>query len=205
MVCIYIFPADDPRSIQQRLQHAVSGFCSANHLPIPQPEVLITARTEQGKPYFPHCPQLHFSISHSGKYWGCAVAEQCIGFDLQEKELPKYETLDDMLKRHQKMAERFFHPLEAEFVSWDCCHNFLTVWTAREAYVKHTGQGIDQYFSEHCVIPEKPDDQRRISGNTAAIRWSAMGKNFGKTYLGEGYTMCICTDMPCDWSVQSLI
>ena len=205
MVCIYIFPSNDPQTVQQRIQLAVNGFSNTNNLPIPQAEDLIIARTEAGKPYFPYVPHLHLSISHSGKYWGCAISDETVGFDIQESEQPKNETVDDMYKRHQKMAVRFFHPKEAEFVSQDCRYHFLTVWTAKEAYVKHTGHGIDRYFSEHCVIPETADEQQHIRGNAAEIQWSALGKIFWKSYFGEDYTMCVCTDSPCARIVEAII
>lgn len=200
-VWISVYEISDPRSVQQRLEQAVIAFCEASGIPVPPAEVLITARTGRGKPYFPQAPQLHFSISHSGKYWACAIADQNVGFDLQQKERPRRETPKEMLRRHQKLAHRFFHPLEAEFVDRDCAHHFLTVWTAREAYVKHTGQGIDKHFSEHCVVPEDEEDRCRISGQADSVQWSAMGKHFHKAYFDRDYTLCVCTDTPCECTV----
>lgn len=203
-VWIAVYEVDDPKSVQQRLEQAVAAFCGISGIPVPPKESLLTARTDRGKPYFPLAPQLHLSISHSGKYWACAIADQNVGLDLQQREHPRGETPEELLRRHQKLAHRFFHPLEAEFVDQDCVHNFLTVWTAREAYVKHSGHGIDQHFSEHCVVPEDEVDRCRISGNTAGVRWSAMGKSFQKTYFDGDYTLCICTDAHCEYTVKAL-
>ena len=199
-VWISVFAADDPRSVPQRLEQAVAVYCTACNIPAPPPETLVTARTVTGKPYFPHSQQFHLSISHSGDYWACAIGEQPMGLDLQDRELPqREETMEEMLRRHQKMAHRFFHPLEAEFVDQDPRYNFLTVWTAREAYVKFTGQGIDKHFSEHCVIPE---NAATISGEIADIRWSAMGKEFWKTYFRD-YTICVCTESPSEYFITT--
>ncbi len=198
---IYIFRSVDSRSVQQRLQHAVADFCDTCGIPMPREEMLLTARTEQGKPYFPKAPQLHFSVSHSGEFWSCAIADQTVGYDLQKREQPRKETPEEMLARQQKLARRFFHPTEAEFVSLDCGNHFLTVWTAREAYVKHTGQGIDRHFSEHCVIPDHQEAWKGISGPSESVGWSAMGKYFWKTYYGSDYTLCVCTEMPCHCTV----
>ena len=200
-VCVYIFDTDDSRSAQQRLEASVADFCDICNLSLPQPEELVTARTERGKPYFPHASHLQFSISHSGTYWACALSDQTLGLDLQERERPKNQTPEELLARHQKLANRFFHPVEAEFVSQPCRHNFLTVWTAREAYVKHTGQGIDKHFSEHCVVPEDASEQIPISGNSGSIRWSAMGKTFWKTPYAGDYTLCVCTESPCEYVI----
>ena len=202
-VWVSVYGADDPSSIQQRLEQAVAAFCGACGIPAPPAEALVTARTDRGKPYFPQAPWLHLSVSHSGKYWACAIADQTIGLDLQQKERPRKETPEEMLRRHQKMAVRFFHPVEAEFVARDCEHNFLTVWTAREAYVKHTGQGIDRHFSEHCVVPEDEADRQRIGGKADGVRWSAKGKHFWKAYFDGDYTLCVCTDTPCECTVNA--
>lgn len=200
-VLVSIYAAEDPKDIRQRLECAVAAFCKTCNLPMPPAEDLIIARTDLGKPYFPHTPWLHLSISHSGKYWACAIADQTIGFDIQQKELPRQETPEEMLRRHKKMAHRFFHPLEATFVDQDPENNFLTVWTAREAYVKCTGQGIDKYFSEHCIVPETESDWLHISGNADGVSWFAMGKHFWKSYFDGDYTLCVCTDTPCKYIV----
>ena len=200
-VWIAVYGADDPYTVQQRLELAVAAFCEISGIPMPPAEQLATARTDRGKPYFPLAPHFHFSISHSGKYWACAIADQIVGLDIQQKERPRRETPEEMIRRHQKMARRFFHPLETEFVDRDPGYNFLTVWTAREAYVKYTGQGIDQYFSEHCVVPEAEADLKRVSGRTDGVHWSAMGKYFWKSYFDGDYTLCICTDTPCEYTV----
>lgn len=200
-VWIYVFPVNDSSCSQQRLCLAVTDYCKSCGIPIPQPEKLAVVRTEKGKPYFPYSPHIHFSISHSGEYWSCAIADQTIGYDLQEPVLPRNETPEEQALLHQKMASRFFHPAEAEFVSMDCLHNFFAVWSAREAYVKYTGQGIDRYFSEHCVVPDSLGEQCRISGTAENVGWYAMGCFFWKAYYDGGYTMCVCTEKPCNYTV----
>ena len=202
-VFISVYAADDPGSVQQRLERAVADFCEACGIPMPAAANLITARTDRGKPYFPHAPQFHFSISHSGSYWACAMADQAVGLDIQQTERPRKETPEEMLLRHKKMAHRFFHPREAEFVDRDCANHFLTVWTAREAYVKHTGQGIDKHFSDHCVVPEDAAVLESIGGRSDGIQWTAMGKYFRKGYFAGDYTLCVCTETPCAWVIRA--
>ena len=199
---ISFFSIHDPNSVQQRLEQAVAAFCSICKISAPSTEDLTIARTPLGKPYYPLVPWLHLSISHSGEYWACAIADQVIGFDLQQTEQPRRETPEEMLRRHQKMAHRFFHPLEADFVDLDSANHFLAVWTAREAYVKQIGTGIDQYFSEYCVVPEDHRDWSRISGRSDNVQWTSMNKYFRKGYWDKDYTMCICTDSPCEWIVN---
>ena len=222
-VYVYIFREGDGRTPGERLETAVKEYLKAcgkvhgnrcgtdcdkgshsdsGNLPEQmltekgsQTDIFFVERTETGKPYFPNCPAVQFSISHSGSYWACAVAAEPVGLDLQEHTTAKNETIEGASARFQKMAKRFFHPLEATFVELDSYHNFFTVWTAREAYVKYTGQGIDKYFSEHCVAPAE-EFWRRISGRNKDARWRAMEKSFWKTIYAEQYTLCVCMEAP---------
>ena len=212
-VRVYIFETEDGRTPEERLKFAVAEYCrvcgpeDARKVA----ELLHVARTEKGKPYFPNCPRIQFSISHSGAYWACAVAGKQIGMDLQEHVRAKNETREGAIARFRKMAGRFFHPTEARFVERDCYNNFFAVWTAREAYVKFTGQGIDKYFSEHCVVPEdeawwpqlsgEPSAEelpQQVSGSPEAVSWQAAGASFQKTQYPENYTLCVCTEAPCE-------
>ena len=201
-VGVSLFSIHDPNGVQQRLEQAVAAFCRDCKITAPSAEDLKIARTPLGKPYFPLLPWLHLSISHSGEYWACAITDQVVGFDLQQAEQPRRETQEEMLRRHQKMAHRFFHPMEAEFVDTDCANHFLTVWTAREAYVKQIGTGIDQYFSEYCVVPTDRQNWHHISGRSENVQWTSMNKHFRKGYWGTDYTLCVCTDTPCEWIVS---
>ncbi len=116
------------------------------------------ARTAQGKPYFVNQPDLFFSISHSGPFWACAMAGIPVGLDLQKHSIRGQESREEAAARYSRMAARFFHPAEAAYVqdpvSKDCFRRFFRIWTARESYVKYTGQGIDKKFGQLCVIPE---------------------------------------------------
>lgn len=216
-VCVYIFQNNDSRSPKQRLAYAVEQYCGTwvnvgadMEKPIDR---LHVERTQSGKPYFPDCPQLHFSISHSGEYWACAVADVNVGLDLQEHVLGKNETKEEAAVRFRRMAHRFFHPLEAEFVEWNSYEHFFTVWTAREAYVKNTGQGIDKYFSEHCVVPqnrtmweqiavEPPGSKSKELDEQCGSSWTALGKWFCSVDFREDYSLCVCAEEAFDWVIS---
>jgi len=225
-VCVYIFKNDDGRSTGQRLQEAAEHYCGvyAFEAAAVQNAALAASgrnltdklrveRTALGKPYFPNLPALHFSISHSGTYWACAMGDVNLGLDLQEHVIGKNETKEEAAARFRKMAHRFFHPAEAEFVEQDCFNRFFTVWSAREAYVKNTGQGIDKYFSEHCVVPrdravweqlagELPDNKTEVRAcRQRSCSWTALGKWFRKTDVKENYSLCVCGDKEFDWMI----
>ncbi len=147
------------------------------------------ARTERGKPYFPQRQDLFFSVSHSGEYFVCAFAPCEIGIDLQEIKHLRSETPESAVPRFKKMAARFFHRAEAEYVEEDTFRRFFRVWTAKEAYVKLTGQGIDNDFSSLCVLAEDglPESENGIS------LWEALGVHFTQADILAGYSFCICS------------
>lgn len=96
-----------------------------------------TQKGSHGKPYFPDCPWLHFSISHSGEYWACAMALTEVGLDLQVH----------TKGRKERISARFFHPQENEYLRSSGYRGFFDIWAAKESYVKYTGQGIDENFA----------------------------------------------------------
>jgi len=176
---------------QKRLVACVREYCRACGLELVRPEFLGVERTSKGKPYFPQYPQIHFSVSHSGDYWACAVSLESVGMDLQKHVLLKHETREEASARFQKMARRFLHPTEAYFVEQNPYDRFFTVWTAKEAYVKYTGQGIDKCFSELLVIPEKEVAWPPLEEPVA--KWQALGVWFHKQECEDQYSLCICS------------
>ena len=52
----------------------------------------------------------------------------------------------------RKIANRFFHFDEIDALDADTVSAFYNIWTAKEAYVKYTGDGIDGDFSAFCIF-----------------------------------------------------
>ena len=90
--------------------------------------------------------------------------------------------------RFSKLAHRFFSAKEAEYVDGERYLRFFEVWSARESYVKYTGQGIDKYFSEHCTVPEG----FVFDEGDSVKKWSAMDSYFATSVIDEKYTWCVC-------------
>ena len=99
---------------------------------------------EQGKPYLPERPGLHFSLSHSGEYVLCALADAEIGCDV---ETPRKVDL--------ALASRFFHPEEAarlfSLPERERGTAFLRLWTLKESYIKALGLGLAAGPQEQLV------------------------------------------------------
>lgn len=94
---------------------------------------LITGKTEKGKPYFLWEGAPKFCISHSGDYAAVAFSDREVGLDIQkERELKNRRIYDRVLHKSGKEKEE----------------DFFFLWTAKEAYVKCTGEGLSGDFTD---------------------------------------------------------
>ncbi len=103
-----------------------------------QEEKIIFARGEHGKPYVLNIPT-HFSISHSGNFTVVAISNEPIGIDC--------EVIRDF---SAIVAHKTFNTCERNYVAGNTADRkksemekaFYEIWTAKEAYLKYTGQGL---------------------------------------------------------------
>ncbi|MBQ1902388.1 MAG: 4'-phosphopantetheinyl transferase superfamily protein [Lachnospiraceae bacterium] len=87
-------------------------------------------KSEGGKPYLLHHPEVEFCITHSGPHVFVAVSEQMIGVDVECMEHVPEE------KRCLKIADRFFTEEDKKFIEDGGREGFLKVWTFKEAVAK---------------------------------------------------------------------
>ena len=152
---VYLFAQKNREDIpsEQKIRKIVPQYMeSSDSLLSVTDEPLLIHRTSRGKPFLPQLSDLHISVSHSGEWFVCAISNQPVGIDLREHTLLRGETQEQVLIRYGKIARRFFHPLEADFVEANPKNRFFPVWTAKESYVKYTSQGIDEYYDSFCVL-----------------------------------------------------
>ncbi len=109
-----------------------------------------------GKPFFRHIPQVHISLSHSGKYLACAFSEREIGLDIQE--------CVDLHRDVLKISKRFFTPEEySRLASFSVEEKnsqtelFFRLWSIKEAYLKYIGCGLQGKLNSFILdpLPEK--------------------------------------------------
>lgn len=86
-------------------------------------------------------PHLTFSLSHSGDYVVLAFSlKKAIGVDVEQiKELPEY----------LELAQHFF--TQEEFNEIKEIRHFYNCWTAKEAYVKALGVGLQKPLDSFCI------------------------------------------------------
>lgn len=110
------------------------------------------ARSPHGKPYFedflkPYNKEereVHFSVSHSGDWWACIIAEEPVGLDIEDisKKSPKFEAI----------AKRFFTEEEIKYVDAYGKEGFFDIWVRKEAYIKFLGTGLSEGLNTFSVI-----------------------------------------------------
>lgn len=121
------------------LEQAVRQYARENALPLPE-TLLLASADQKKKPGFQNAENIHFSISHSGEWWTCAISREEVGLDIQQEQ--------DC--RAERLARRFFHPLEVTWLEKNGYSHFCRLWAYKESYVKYTGVGLVQgmdYFS----------------------------------------------------------
>lgn len=91
---------------------------------------------ENGKPYLPDFPRLHFNISHAGEYAICAVSDNPVGCDI-EKMRPYRQQLAERVLSAEELSQ---FAAEKDKSSRDTL--FFRFWTLKESFLKAFGCGI---------------------------------------------------------------
>lgn len=125
-----------------------------------------------GKPYITGS-NLHFNLSHSGKYALCVCGTEKVGCDIEQ-----------IKKFNERVVERFFCEKECIVLkqSNDVSAVFTKLWTLKESALKFTGAGIagglDSYdFSAYC------NDDKILMNNLVF-----------NTFEVDGFSVSICSE-----------
>lgn len=93
------------------------------------------AQKENGKPYLPDYPEIHYNLSHSGNMALAVFAGTEIGCDIEQ-----------IQSANLKLAKRFFSSKEysyiAELEGESQNYAFCRLWTLKESFLKVTGMGM---------------------------------------------------------------
>lgn len=93
----------------------------------------------KGKPYFIDLPQIRFNYSHCRQEILCGIAAGPIGVDVEGKRTFR-----------PGFAKHICHPNEWELLerTWNKDEILLSLWVAKEAYLKYLGEGIRHSLKE---------------------------------------------------------
>lgn len=119
---------------------------------------------ENGRPGFKDEDRIHISISHSNTLCAAAISDHEIGADI--------EYTNGNEERLIRLANRYFTPPEADYVTKAPIINFYRIWCAKESYIKYTGEGFSKPMNSFSVFDSE-------------LCFSHL--------LYEGYSVCICS------------
>lgn len=130
---------------------------------------------------------VHFNLSHSEGIALLALSTQSVGVDVEYRRNMDAEGL----------ARRFFFPAECARVG--CGPNtrrevFLRYWTAKEAYLKATGEGLAGL--EHVEILDLDGRAPRLFEHRAALRDQAWELRFVEVPPGYHAALAVAQPMP---------
>lgn len=129
-----------------------------------------------GKPYLRDYPDIHFNISHSGKYVFLAVSDKEVGCDVEE-----IKPFRDFNSSRLAIAEHFFSEGEVRAINGTPELSeknllFYKIWTMKESFIKAKGGGLS--------IPLDSFDVLSGEGTEGAV--------FQNHELSEGYVFTTC-------------
>ena len=124
------------------------------------------AKNDFGKPYLKDRRDVHYNLSHSGRYVVLAWGDTELGIDVQ-----KHEACTNT----EAIGTRFFAFDELQYVQGDI-GRFYEIWTKKESFLKYTGKGLRADLRAFSVLAPGTD-----------IRY------FYRT-LGTDYSLCLCTE-----------
>ena len=129
------------KNSHELLELAIRQYARENALPLPE-QLKLAVVDHKEKPYFQNTKDIQFSISHSGDWWACAISRENVGLDIQQEQKC----------RADRLARRFFHPLETAWLEKNGYSHFCKIWAYKESYVKYTGVGLVQGMDYFSVI-----------------------------------------------------
>lgn len=93
-------------------------------------------KTEKyGKSYISNYENIHFNLSHSGKYVACGISDNTIGVDIEYND-PEIDL---------NIARNYFYNQEYNSIinSDNPSNEFFNYWVLKESYMKYTGLGFN--------------------------------------------------------------
>ena len=124
--------------------------------------------TKSGKPFFENIADLHFNISHSGSEVAIAFSTKPVGFDME---------VLDRKRDCLAIAERFFTAEESREVKMagDSANKlFARLWTAKEAMLKLSGEGLVGGLDRATSLSEKEGRLADQKIHLARLDWAGL-------------------------------
>ena len=139
---------------------------------------------ENGKPHlFHNNGEIHFSLSHSGQYAVCAIADSPIGVDIEQ-----------IRENRPEIAERFFNSAELKYIN--DAESFYRIWTLKEGYMKAVGLGMKLPLDSFIVSDLDPKTGKCIYLNENRSDTGLLGASH---ITDDAYALSVtCSSLPPD-------
>ena len=124
--------------------------------------------SKSGKPFFANIADLHFNISHSGSEVAIAFSTQPVGFDME---------LLNRNRDFRAIADRFFTKQESSEVkgAGDSAKElFVRIWTAKEAMLKLSGEGLVGGLDRATALSEREGRLADRKIHLARLDWEGV-------------------------------
>ncbi len=132
----------------------------------------------------------HFNISHSGDYIICAISNQKVGIDIEQRREPRLN-----------VARRFFHPHEIALLDKTTDKIlqqklFYNYWSVKESYLKYTGSGLSSLLSSFEVC---------FSGNIIILKkgHSSLPVTVQECPIDSNYSSFVCCQSHDSFTINS--
>lgn len=131
-----------------------------------------------GKPQVAGCEGLHFNLSHTGNYAVAVFSDAPVGIDIEHRRALKQTLLDKCCTKDEQAWIQSQPDKEMAFVR---------LWTAKESYVKWSGEGI--------TFPLKSIAVHRKENGIAFYREGIQQPvSFAEHDEIPDYHICVCTE-----------
>ena len=134
-------------------------------------------KNEYGKPFLSGQNNIHFNISHSGKWVVCAVSDYPVGIDVEiikstefdiAKRFFSKDEYDELQKQPDEQKQAYFYKL----------------WTLKESYIKAVGKGLSIPLDSFTVSVE---NSNIISSKETLVDYSLLHSSLDENTF---YAVC---------------
>ena len=141
-----------------------------------------------GKPILQSPPNLHYNVSHSGRWVVCGISDSRIGVDIEAVEPIEAETIARDFFTAQEHASIVRLP-EGEMLM-----QFYKIWTLKESYIKAKGMGMSIPLDSFSVIAENGETKLVVHRQEHGLECGDADFDFHQSFLDNKTAFAVCTE-----------
>ncbi len=143
-----------------------------------------------GKPSLKNYPDIHMNISHTDGMVICALSDHEIGADAEKIREFKEELIQKILTANEQRTMKHQKFFEVPYRQY-----FFRYWTAKEARLKLSGEGITRELTSFSIsIPGYLKNEQMLTNNE--ITCSEEGVYINQLMIDSSHIVSVCTDQP---------